>query len=273
MEYQQETLPTDKVFTVSASGVALRCRRFGGKGAPILMIHGACVDSEFFAKTARVLAEWHRVILYDRRGYGQSTGTENLDCSAAIQAEDAAAVLRTAGEPCHVVAHSAGTVIAMELAVRHPELVRSLLLHEPVATGYAPAEGEYRRTLDEINRLIAQGRYTRALTQFMPFIGQRDLRAAEPTPAEQKYAGRNARSFIRGEFSAFFAYPPDTERLSKLPVTIGVGELSQGTARWDMAVGLAHELNASLLYFPGAHNCARDFPREFAYLTAGTLNN
>lgn len=45
---------------------------------------------------------------------------------------DACRLIRLIGEPCFVVGHSAGSLVAMELALTHPELIRGIFLYEPV---------------------------------------------------------------------------------------------------------------------------------------------
>ena len=97
-----------------------------------ILIHGACVDSDFFHDTAQILARQFSVYTYDRRGYGRSNSC--TDHTILTQVEDVVGLIRQISTPCHIVAHSGGTVIAMELAAKHPSLVRKLVLHEPIDT-------------------------------------------------------------------------------------------------------------------------------------------
>jgi pimeloyl-ACP methyl ester carboxylesterase len=76
------------------------------------------------------LAAQHRVVLYDRRGHSNSSGppTQNYH----LDAEDAAALLNGLGlAPATIVGWSAGGIIALDLAINHPELVSSLVIYEP----------------------------------------------------------------------------------------------------------------------------------------------
>jgi 3-oxoadipate enol-lactonase len=74
------------------------------------------------------LAPRHRIILFDNRGMGRSSVPRGL-YSIPRMARDAYIVLGAAGESAaHVVGASMGGMIAQELALRHPEAVRSLLL-------------------------------------------------------------------------------------------------------------------------------------------------
>lgn len=104
--------------------------REAGTGPTVLLIHGTGGDADFWGDAFAQLAAHCRVIAYDRRGYSRSasrpTGHHDL------HADDAALVLRTlCAGPATVLGWSTGGIVALCLASRHPELVRSLVLQEP----------------------------------------------------------------------------------------------------------------------------------------------
>jgi pimeloyl-ACP methyl ester carboxylesterase len=104
-----------------------------GAGSPLLLIHGAGAHADLFDGAVKVLAEHHRVIVYDRRGHSRS-GSKPAALAGYLksQAEDAAGLLRAIGAtPATVVGWSMGGVIALSLALEHPELVTRLVLCEP----------------------------------------------------------------------------------------------------------------------------------------------
>jgi pimeloyl-ACP methyl ester carboxylesterase len=106
--------------------------RTQGDGEPLLLIMGTGADHTFWGANVPALAERHRVIVYDSRGTGSSGDFARVeDGSAELLAEDAAELLEHAagGRPAHVHGLSLGSVVAQELALRRPELVRSLGLH------------------------------------------------------------------------------------------------------------------------------------------------
>jgi pimeloyl-ACP methyl ester carboxylesterase len=99
-----------------------------GSGKPVLLVHGTAAS--VWGDVPSMLARTHRVLVYDRRSFGTSIHPPLADLSR--HASDAAAVLRTkAALPAIVVGWSIGGVIALELALRHPELVKALVLLEP----------------------------------------------------------------------------------------------------------------------------------------------
>jgi 3-oxoadipate enol-lactonase len=100
-----------------------------GSGPPILFIHGTGADSDIWSGSVALGADY-RCIAYDRRGYGRSPLPAGE--SISLEANDAAALLKLLGAvPAMIVGHSLGGVIALDLAVEHPQLVAGLLLVEP----------------------------------------------------------------------------------------------------------------------------------------------
>jgi pimeloyl-ACP methyl ester carboxylesterase len=99
-----------------------------GTGEPVLCISGLGYSNWCWRETAEALGRRHRVITFDNRGTGRSDAPDE-GYSIEQFADDAAGVLRSASvASAHVIGHSMGGYIAQMLAVRHPSLVRSLVL-------------------------------------------------------------------------------------------------------------------------------------------------
>jgi uncharacterized protein (TIGR02118 family) len=126
-----------------------------GTGEPVLLIHGSILADAFAPLLAEPrLTDGYRVISYHRRGFAGSARPEG-EVSIARQAADARAVLARLGiAQAHVVGHSYGALIALQLALDAPETVHSLALLEPpllavpsgerlIATAFAPAIERY----------------------------------------------------------------------------------------------------------------------------------
>jgi pimeloyl-ACP methyl ester carboxylesterase len=100
-----------------------------GEGVPILLVPPAGSTASTWGSAAEELARIGRVITYDRRGYARSGGEPVR--SISTHTADAAAVLEyLAAEPAVVVGTSAGAAIAVDLALRRPDLVRAVVAHE-----------------------------------------------------------------------------------------------------------------------------------------------
>jgi pimeloyl-ACP methyl ester carboxylesterase len=98
-----------------------------GAGPLVVLVHGVMDRSNGMLRTRRIIQPDFRVVRYDRRGYGRSQGVEP-DSDFTRQVEDLADVL--AGRPAVVVGHSFGGIVALALAHRRPNLVRSVVAYE-----------------------------------------------------------------------------------------------------------------------------------------------
>lgn len=99
-----------------------------GSGPPLLMIQGLGYPSDAWWRLVPDLSSSFRVLLFDNRGVGR-TGLREGAFTMQTMADDAAAVIRASGESsAHVFGASMGGLIAQELALQHPALVRSLVL-------------------------------------------------------------------------------------------------------------------------------------------------
>ena len=99
-----------------------------GAGEPMLLITGWTISSAVFDPVADLYLAHLRVVAYDHRGAGRSAPWP-APVSMAMLAADAARVLDDrAIEAAHVVGLSMGAAVALELAIRMPQRVKSLVL-------------------------------------------------------------------------------------------------------------------------------------------------
>ena len=102
-----------------------------GSGPAVLLIGAADEDAEFYRGIADRLSSGCKVVTYDRRGTRRS-GREGWPCNSARHADDAADLITSLRlEDVTVLGASAGGIVALRLALRHPDLVRSVLCFEP----------------------------------------------------------------------------------------------------------------------------------------------
>lgn len=134
-----------------------------------------------FDAIARELACNYRVIAYDRRGCGESGDAADGRYDLAAQAADLQAVIEHIGAPANVLAHSAGTLVALELLRANPAIISRAILHEPAVTNEVPA---WRGPV--LLEMIAAGKVSRALRAFLGAIGDSDPEAPKLTEAEAK---------------------------------------------------------------------------------------
>ena len=99
-----------------------------GEGPDVLLVAGLTDPVEAWEAQLAGLSDRYRVTAFDNRGAGRSPEMPE-DFTVERTADDAAGLLRALGiEDAHVVGFSGGSVTAQHVALRHPELVRSLVL-------------------------------------------------------------------------------------------------------------------------------------------------
>src|SRR3990172_8309870 len=99
-----------------------------GRGEPVLLIMGLGANATAWVMQIPELSVEYRVIAFDNRGSGRS-GKPDGAYSIAQMADDAALLLDELSiHSAHVFGMSMGGMIAQELALRHPERVRTLIL-------------------------------------------------------------------------------------------------------------------------------------------------
>jgi 3-oxoadipate enol-lactonase len=113
-------------------------RAGSGKGPLLVFSHALGLDHRMWASVVEALAARHTMLLYDHRGHGRSGYGANA-WSLDDLVDDAAALIRVhADGPVVFIGLSMGGMVAQGLAVRHPELLRGVVLAHTVA-GYGDA--------------------------------------------------------------------------------------------------------------------------------------
>jgi non-heme chloroperoxidase len=128
---------SDDVKRVSANGTELSYVEVG-QGEPVIFVHGGLQDYRMWLQHLPRFADRYRAIAYSRRNhFPNEVSPEGMpDGAADAHGEDLAAFVRALGlSKVRVVAHSSGAHAALFFAAVRPEMVVSLTLNEPPATG------------------------------------------------------------------------------------------------------------------------------------------
>lgn len=258
--------------TVPATGDAELYREVAGGGPVALLIPGTPGDAGQFDALTRELGSGYTVVTYDRRGTSRSPRPAGWAATTvAEQADDAAAVLASVvSGPALVYGTSNGAAVALELAVRHPERVSAVLLHEmPLLTVLADPEPVGQLLGELIGTAMERGGPPSALDAFLRFaFGDQLIDELAPPLRDRLLA--NAEMVFTIEMPAFQSYRPDERALGALsvPARVLVGEDQMVPLFHEAGAWLAERLGTDVASSPGAHGPHLSHPAELAAFIA-----
>lgn len=158
----------------------------------------------------------YRIVTYDQAGTGRNRRKPPADHSIAAMADEIAGVLDATATPaCHVIGHALGGLAGLELALRRPDRVRSLI----VVNGWAAAHAHTRRCFEIRLALLEYGgpeAYVRAQPIFL-YPADWLARYAQRVAQEEAHglAGFQGADTLRRRIAALLAYDA-TPRLGEL---------------------------------------------------------
>jgi pimeloyl-ACP methyl ester carboxylesterase len=130
---------TDDGSTDEGVDEELASRTLGDAGPRVVFVHGLFGQGKNWTTVAKGLAGGHRVTLLDLPNHGHSPWTDRVDY--LDMARMVADHLEDLGEPVTLVGHSMGGKVAMQLALRRPELLRALVVVDVAPVAYPPRGG------------------------------------------------------------------------------------------------------------------------------------
>jgi pimeloyl-ACP methyl ester carboxylesterase len=213
------------------------------------------------------LTDSYTVVTYDRRGALRSTLDASVeDIPLETHGDDARRLLaELSTEPAYVFGSSAGALVALDLVARHPDLVRTLVAHEPPAHYLLPDEEPSQEDPLEVYRreggLVALRRYMAR--------GGMNYEGREPgveIPQVSREGVANADTFFKYTFLAVRRYRLDFAALSATPtrIVLAGGSVGQESRAYRCAVAVAEHLGTTVVAFPSHHAGYMTHPRAFA---------
>jgi pimeloyl-ACP methyl ester carboxylesterase len=168
---------TETMRRLSLDGVEL-AYEVRGSGEPVVLIHGSAVKDDLLPVADLLVRDGYRVIRYHRRGYGAGGGaTANAPISIADQSRDCVGLLRELGVArAHVVGHSYGGVIALQVALDAPRLVHSLSLLEPALILIVPSGQAMMQGMTPVVEMFQRGQKEQAVETFIQAISRPNAR-------------------------------------------------------------------------------------------------
>jgi pimeloyl-ACP methyl ester carboxylesterase len=167
----------------------LALRQVGDAGPRVVFVHGLFGQGKNWTTIARGLSDRHRVTLLDLPNHGHSPWTDRVDY--LDMAELVATELEHLGEPVTLVGHSMGGKVAMQLALRRPELLRALVVVDVAPVSYPPTGG---RTDDEDEEASPFAAYIEAMRAMD--LGAVETRDDADAALRDAVPSRMVRSFL-----------------------------------------------------------------------------
>jgi pimeloyl-ACP methyl ester carboxylesterase len=219
-----------------------------GVGEPIVFVHGGAFGGVEAWQSQLSLAQRWRLVIVSRLNYGRSATSDGEDYreDGRLLAE----LLQEFDGGAHLVAQSYGTLGAIEAALRHPDLVRSLTLIECAVSAVArgkPAVDEYERTMREL--LAAPPERPEDFFRALFAVLEPAANYPDPLPESLMSFARRARQGMRWPWEA----EVDVGRLraasfAKLVISGGQRQVFE-----DISDALADQIAGQRLIVPGGH--------------------
>lgn len=139
--------------TTTANGIRLYYEVHGDSGEPLVLVHGYTGDISDWSHQLSEFGDTHRVLAMDLRGHGRSQApADRSSYTVELMADDVEALVGQVGfERYHLLGHSMGGGVVQEIALRSPQRLLSLTLHDTsfkFAMKSVPAMEEWRKRRD-----------------------------------------------------------------------------------------------------------------------------
>ena len=260
---------------IDVNGTSIYYER-DGTGPAILFIAGSTGDAGNFTRTAALLADQFTTVTYDRRGNSRSPPPPDwTTTSVTEQGDDAAALIRALDlAPAVIFGASVGGLIALDLIIRYPQLLRGGILQEPALFSMVPnpaAEPAVRRAL--LTEALRTSGPRGAVKALMRYLNDDEVFSAIPSDILERMLG-NADTIISIEGPGFAAWRPPVTDFGAIRVPVGL-LVASGTLPVNNEITglLARQLQTEPVTVPGRHGFYYYRPRDLADALRPILNN
>ncbi|WP_330230917.1 alpha/beta hydrolase [Nocardia sp. NBC_00508] len=237
---------------------------------PLVVLVGAPMDAAAFAPSADLLAADHTVLTTDPRGHQNSTLDDPAqDSTPELRADDLARLItHVDAGPAVVFGSSGGAVTALALAQARPDLVTTVIAHEPPISALVADRDTHRAATEDLIATYADGD---VLGAWRKFFAAANIPMPEPMleqmfgPERDPRQVASERYWFAHEIRGTTTWEPDIVALldtrARLVVGIGADSAGEFCDRTSRALAAALDLVPTL--FPGGHIGFVDDPAAF----------
>ncbi len=225
-----------------------------GTGPIILLIHGGGGDADKFHHVADHLANWYKVVTYDRRSHSRSNlANQTEDYRVETHSDDAHRLLaKLTDKPAYVFGSSSGAVIGLDLCIRHPEQVSVMIPHEPVLLQFL--NGNELKQAKQFMEDLKKNHRNEVIT----LLSSLETDEQSKDVLTERLLG-NSTYFTEYEIQGILNYTLDIEALkmvftsAPMKVLPAGGNASRDFFPYRCANALAEQLETEIVEFPGNH--------------------
>jgi pimeloyl-ACP methyl ester carboxylesterase len=235
-------------------------------GGPTLVMIGSPMPASGFTALASCFAD-HTVVTYDPRGMDRSERTDPAELvTPETHADDVHAVIEAiGGGPVDMFGSSGGAVTALALVAAHPDLVRTLVAHEPPAISLLPDADNALAACRAIYDTYQRAGFGAGMAQFIAFVSIQGPVPAEfatqPAPDPARFGlpadddGTRTDLLLASNMLTVTSYRPDFDRLRSAATRIvpAVGADSRHAVAGRGGLAVAERLGTNPVEFPGGH--------------------
>lgn len=238
-----------------------------GADQPVLLLIGSPMDAVGFTTLASHFTD-RVVVTYDPRGTGRSVraGGDASELTPDDHADDLRHLIEALGVGAvDVFGSSGGAVNGLALVARHPELVRTLVAHEPPSAQVVPDREQALAAIEDICRTYRRDGMGPAMAKFIALSMRKgplpDSYADEPAPDPGAFGlpteddGSRDDPLIGQNLRNCCGFLPDFDALAAAPtrIVVAAGKESEGELAARAAAVVAERLGTPLAVFPSHH--------------------
>jgi pimeloyl-ACP methyl ester carboxylesterase len=235
-------------------------------GGPVLVMIGSPMGAAGFETLATYFTD-RTIVTYDPRGADRSERTDpDLEVTPEVHAADVAAVIEAVGGgPVDVFASSGGAVNALALVAAHPDLVATLIAHEPPSASVLPDATEAMAACRAVYDSYQQRGWGAGMAHFIALVSLRgpvpaDF-ASQPPPDPATFGmptednGSRDDLMLGSNILTITGHRPDIDglRAASTRIVIAVGAGSEGELAHRGGEAVAELLGRTPVTFPGDH--------------------
>lgn len=244
-----------------------------GSGPLVLCISGANGSGDMWKMMASHLKDHFTVAVYDRRGFSRSylSGSQDYEHRIETDADDARRLIEhLSQEPATVIGNSSGAVVSLELLSRHPQVIRTLIAHEPPAVKLLPNHDEIWVAQNDIYNTYRKSGMPPALEKFADLIKagpEAQGLVAAFDPRRGPFIFPNTMYWFERELLVYPFRDIDVETLEKhkkLLLLANGRESNKEALQYRANIVLGDKLGLPVLLLPGLHLGFASHPQEFS---------